>query len=106
LDEDDASLLGADPPEVAPESVPRDLGERSRELDARRASSDDDEGEPLGALRRVLLALGGLVGEQHAAADLEGVLDRLQAGREASPLVLAEVAVTRARRDDQVVPGE
>ena len=52
---------------------------------------------------RIGLALGALERQQHAAADLERVLERLQAGRDRAPLVVAEVRVRRAGRHDQVV---
>ena len=52
------------------------------------------------------LLLGRLEGQQHAAADLEGVGQRLQAGRERRPVVVAEVAVGGAGGDDQVVVGQ
>ena len=51
---------------------------------------------------RIVLALGRLVREEDPAPDLERVLDRLEPGRERRPLVVAEVRVARAGRDDQV----
>ena len=84
-----------------------DLAERAGQLDAGRPAADDDEGQPRRAAPTgSRLALGGLVGEEHAAPDLERVLDRLEPGRELRPLVVAEVRVGRAGRDDQVVVGE
>ena len=68
------------------------------------SAADDDEGQPLAAVLGI--ALGHLVGEQHAAADLERVLDALEAGREGRPLVVAEVGVGRAGGEDEVVVGE
>ena len=55
------------------------------------------------ARRASLVALGALEGADHAGADLERVGERLQAGRVARPVVVAEVAVRRAGGDDQVV---
>ena len=52
------------------------------------------------------LALGPLEREQHAAAHLERVFQRLQARRVRPPVVVAEVRVRRAGGDDQVVVGE
>ena len=56
------------------------------------------------------VALGGLVGEQHAAAHLERVLDALQARRDARILVVSEVRVGRApvatiRKSYDIVPS-
>ena len=44
-----------------------------------------------------------LEGEQDPAADLEGVLERLQPRRVRLPFVVAEVGVARAGREDEVV---
>ena len=53
-------------------------------------------GFPLGALER----------HQHAAPDVERILERLQARRGRAPLVVPEIRVRRASRDDQVVVVE
>ena len=65
-----------------------------------------DEGEQRRRRAAIGLALGALEGEQHAPADLERVLDRLQARRERRPLVVPEVGVRGAGGDDEVVVGE
>ena len=52
-----------------------------------------------------VLALGAFEGQQQAAADLGGVLDGLQAGRDGFPLVVAEIVVGGAGGDDQRVVG-
>ena len=90
-------------PEVAGERVPRDLRERARHLDAGRSAADDDEGQQRGRFCRIALPLGALEREQHPPPDLERVLERLEPGRDAPPLVVAEVRVRRAGRDDQEV---
>ena len=83
----------------------RDLREGARELDARRAGTDDDEREPGAARRRVARTLGRLEREQHATADLERVLDRLQPRCERRPVVVPEVGVGRpGGHDQEVVP--
>ena len=91
--------------EVARERLARDLGERAGHLDAGRTAADDDERQQRGALRRIALALGALERQQHAAADLERVLERLQSRRDDPPLVVAEVGVRRAGGEDQIVVG-
>ena len=106
FEEDDLRLLGVDMAEVAGQRVPGDLGERPGELHPGRPGADDDEPEPGGPTGRVGLALGGLEGEEDAAADVEGVLDALQAGGESRPVVAAEVGMRCARGDDQVVVGQ
>ena len=106
LEQDDASGPGVDVPEVAREDVAGDLGEGAGHLDSGRAAADDDEREPGPAPLGVVLALGRLEREQHAAADGRGVLDRLEPGRDRGPLVVAEIGVGRAGGDDQVVVAD
>ncbi len=53
--------------------------------------------------RFIDLALGGFVRNQHAAADLNRVLERLQSRRRLQPFVMAKVRVRRTAGDDQVV---
>ena len=105
LDQDDARVARVDVLELPGQGLTRDLGERAGDLDAGRAAADDDEGQPLAAVLRIV-ALGHLVGEQHPAADLERVLDALEARGEWRPLLVAEVGVGRARGEDEVVVGE
>ncbi len=95
-----------DAAELAAQRVARDLGQRAGHLHAGRAGADHGEGEQGALARRVGLDLGRLEAHQDAAADLEGIGQRLEAGRHARPVVVAEVAVGRAGGDDQVVPGQ
>ena len=85
FDQHHARVARIEAAEFAAQGVPRDLGERAGELDAGRAGADDDEGEPLRALRRVGLPLRALEGEQDARADLQRVLERLQPRRVTAP---------------------
>ena len=87
------ALVGSMPPEVARERLARDLGERAGQLDAGGTAADDHEGEQVALLGAVRLTLGGLEREEHPAADLERVLERLQPGRDGLPLLVAEVRV-------------
>ena len=57
------------------------------------------------ALRGIGLDLGPLEGQQDAAADGGGVLERLQARRERLPFVMAEIGVLRAGGEHQGVVG-
>ena len=97
---------GIEMPEVAGQRLSRDLGERSRHLDAGRPAADHDEGQQRRPLRRIALALGALERQQHPPPDLEGILERLQARRDRPPLVVSEVRVRRAGGDDQEVVVE
>ena len=55
---------------------------------------------------RIGLALGALEREQDAPAQRGGVLQRLQAGRERLPFVVAEIGVPRAGGEDERVVGQ
>ena len=54
---------------------------------------------------RVRLPLGQLEGQQHPLPDLDRVLQTLESGCQRLPVVMAEVGVSRAGGDDQVVVG-
>src|SRR5437763_1449443 len=71
-----------------------------------RPAAHDHESEQRLAPRLVGLALRPLEGQENPAADFERVLETLQARRPGLPVVVAEVAVLRARRQDQVVVRE
>ena len=86
--------------------VLRQFGDGAGKLDAGRAGADDDEGQQRRAPLRIGLALGALEGEQDAPPQRGGVLQRLQAGRERLPFVMAEIGVARAGREDQRVVGQ
>ena len=80
----------------------RQFGDRAGQLDAGRPGADDDEGQQRRAALRIALALGALEGEQDAPPQRGGVLQRLEAGRERLPIVMAEIGVARAGGEDQV----
>ena len=103
LDEVDGRRRGIDAPEVALQRVERDLTERARELDARRAAADDHEHQPGGLDRRVGLALRRLERDQDPPADLRRIVDGLETGRHRGPVLVPEVAVARAGGHDQGV---
>src|SRR5215831_17058020 len=81
-----------------------EVGQGACELDARGTCADNDEGGKLALYVRV--TVGELEREEHAAADLEGVLERLQAWRVLRVLVVTKVGLTAARGEDQIVVGE
>ena len=84
----------------------RQFGDGAGEFDAGRAGADDDEGQKRRAPRRIALALGALEGDQNAPPQRGGVLQRLQAGRERLPFVMAEISVARAGGEHQRVVGQ
>ena len=84
----------------------RDVANGAGKFDPGGSAADDDEIQRrVGALLQHL-ALGQLEGQQHAAANLGGVLDSFEAGRERLPLIVAEIGVRGAGGEDEIVVGE
>ena len=102
LDQNDARAARIDRAEIRRERAVGKLRDGAGHLDAGRAAADDDEIQQPRALGRIGLGLGLLEGEQDAAADVGRVVDGLQAGRERRPVVVAEIGVLRAGRENQV----
>ena len=92
--------------EVALQGVFRDLAESAGQLDPGRATADDDERHPLGPADRIGFTLGRLEGDEDPPSDLGRVLDRFQARRIAGPLVVSEIRVTDAGRNDERVVAD
>ena len=105
LDEDDRGVARVDRPEVALERVARDLAEGAGELDPGRAATDEHEGHPLAPPVRVGFPFRGLERDEDAPPDLGRVLEGLEPRARRRPLVVPEVRVVGAGRDDErVVP--
>ena len=85
LDQDDAGAARIDGAEVGGKRALRKLGDGAGHLDAGRAAADHHEGQQPSPLLGVGLGLGALEGEQDAAAQIGGVVDRLQTRRERAP---------------------
>ncbi len=82
------------------------LDQRAGHLHAGRPGTDDGKAHPRGALLRVVAALGKFEGANDPRPDVEGVGERLQPRRDSGPVVVTEVAVRRARSEDQVVVAD
>ena len=89
--------------EFARQRVPCYLGQGAGQLHAGGATADHHELQPALPRLRIRFALGGFEGRQHAAADRQRVLERLQPGGVPGPVVVAEVGVGGAGGDQQVV---
>ena len=91
--------------EIVAQGVVRNLSQRPGQFHPRGAAAHDHERQPLVAPLGIGLALGVLESRQHAPADLGGVLDGFQTGRQRVPFVMAEIRVGGAAGYDQVVVG-
>ena len=77
------------------------------ELDAGRAAADDDERHPLARGARATCSRSAASNAMRIRRRISrGVVDRLEARRESRPLVVPEVRVPGARRDDERVVGD
>ena len=103
LDQNDARAARIDRAEILRQRAIRQLRDGAGHFDAGRAAADDHEIQQPRALGRIGLGFGLFEGEQDAAADISRVVDRLQAGRERRPVVVTEIGVLRAGREDQIV---
>jgi len=83
-----------------------DLAQRPGELDTGRSAADEHERHPRPAPVGIGLALGRLEGDQDPPPDLEGVLHRLQSGRDRRPFRMVEIGVMCAGRDHEGVVGD
>ncbi len=83
----------------------RKSGDGARHLHAGRSAADHHEGEEAPPRLRLRGLLGLLEGGEDAAAYAGGVVDLLQPGCRAFPVVVTEVGMPRAGRDDELVVG-
>src|SRR5262249_6061778 len=102
-DQHDARVARVDGAKVVAQGDVCQLGDRAGHLDAGRAGADDHEREVALSGLRVLRLLGELEGRQDAPTYVGGVVDLLEAGRDALPLVMPEIGVPGASCDDEMV---
>ena len=103
FEQQDAGGRRLNAPEIIPQRLSRDLGQRARQFDAGRASSDDHKCQKATLFDSVRLALGGLERQKHAPPHLERVIEGLESWSATGPFRMPEVRVSRAGRNDQEV---
>ena len=81
------------------------LGERAGQLDTGRSASDHDKGHPGSPSGLVGLALSDFERREDPPTNLHGVAQALEARGKLGPVVVAEVSVGGAGRQDQKVVG-
>ena len=103
VEKQDARLGWVDVAKIVAHVELGDIADGAGKFDAGRAAADDDEIERRMPAVLLHLALGEFEGEQHAAADLDGVFNAFEAGSEGRPFVFAEVGVSGAGGEDEIV---
>ena len=103
FEQHDARLRRIDPPEIPLHRGAADVRNCAGQLNAGRPAADDHEGQICALCAGIALVLGPLEGDEHAAPHLRCLLERLQPRREFLPLRMAEVAVSSAARENQIV---
>ncbi len=83
--------------------VLRDLAQRAREFDARRAGPDHHKCQPGLPFIGVDLALGKFKRRKNPPANLQRIADAFQAWRILRPVVVAEVRMPGAGGDNQII---
>ena len=101
VEQDHPGLGRVDVPERALEGVVGELGDLAGHFHSGRTGADDDEGQQLFPAGRIAGPLGLLERAEDAAAQFQRVVDGLHTGRELGEMVVAEVGLTGAGRDDQ-----
>ena len=103
LDQQDVRGVRIDVAKVAGQCRVGEFDERSGHLDAGRPGADQDKGQQAPAYLGVRHVFCFFEGEQHAAADQCGVVDRFEARGQSRPVVMAEIGVLRPGREDQII---
>ena len=106
FDQHHARALGVDVAEVGRQRVLCQFGNGAGEFDAGRTGPDNDKRQPCRAPLRIGFALGTFEGDQDPPPQRGGVLQRLQAGRERLPFVMAEIGVAGPGGENQRVVGQ
>ena len=106
IEQKDAALGGIDVAKIVAHVKLRDVADGAGKLHAGGPAADDDEVQRRMPAVLDHLPLGQLEGQQHAAANLDGVFNGFQAGRKRRPLVVAEVGVRGSGGQDKVVVVE
>ena len=106
LEQDDPGGRRVDGAELPGHRAERDLGDRSGHLDAGRSAADHDEGQVGFAFTGIGRTLGSFEREEDPSADLQCVLDGLEAGSVRLPVVVTEVGVRGAGGEHEMIEAD
>jgi hypothetical protein len=101
IEQQDAQRGGVDLAKVPLQGTVRKLGDLTGHLNARRAGADDHERQPFSSSVGIVFELGHFESPEDAGAQLECIVDRLQARGERRVLVVAEVRAGSTGCDDE-----
>ena len=104
LQQQHAGFPGIDVPKVAAHVELGNIADGACQFHAGRSSADNDKIQRRMPTVLDHLPLGQLEGQQHAAANLQSIFNGLEARSQRRPLILAEVGMSRAGGEHQVVP--
>src|SRR5689334_15466656 len=97
LDQHDSRRGRIDVPEILRQRLARDFRERSRKLNSRRSTANDDERQEPPLSFRIALALRRFERQKNLASYLERIVQGFQSRRTARPFRMPEVRVRRTR---------
>ncbi|MCW0450731.1 hypothetical protein NB706_003565 [Xanthomonas sacchari] len=106
LDQPHPRLGRVDAAELVLQRVPGDLRQGAGQLDPGGAAADDGEAEPGRARGGVGFRFGTFERQQQVPAQLQRVVQGLQAGCVRGPVVVTEIGMGGAGGDQQVVVGQ
>ena len=101
VQQNDLRFRGVDATEVPAQRAVCQLADLACHLDPGRTGTDHNEGQPLLPLFGVVAELCKLERAEDPTAQLQRIIDALHPRGELGELIIAEVRLTSARRDDQ-----
>ncbi len=103
VEQDHPGLGGVDVPEATAQRLICQFGDLPGHFDTGRTGAHHGEGQQLGAAHRIAGTLGLFERAEDTATEFQRVVDRLHAGSELGEMIVAEVGLPGAGRDDQAV---
>ena len=103
FDQDHPRLAGIDPVEIADQHRVRQFRKRARKLHPGRTAADHQNGHQFAPAFLVGLGFRFFKRQQDLAADAQGIVERLEAGRILRPTVVAEITRHPAEGENQVI---
>src|SRR5580700_9597859 len=103
VDQYNSRRCRVDSPELRPEGIAHQNGDRAGHLHSSGPRANQDERQQVAVVAGVFLSLGLLKRAEHLIADGHSVRQALQSWSVLTEFVMSEVTWARARRQDQIV---